>query len=49
MNIKQETRSGTRPSTYQGERKDGRGNEPIGSCATCDIFVLQNMEVDSYM
>ena len=21
---------------HQGGRKDGRGNEPVGSCATCD-------------
>ena len=22
--------------TIQGARKDGRGNEPVGSCAMCD-------------
>ena len=28
--------SGTFYQMNQGARKDGRGNEPVGSCAMCD-------------
>ena len=36
MNFSFEFANGLLNQADQGARKDGRGNEPVGSCAMCD-------------